>query len=553
MITLNVANNICTLESTKDGFELKSILDNCLTMHSTEKRVVGFGRGRKPRFEYVNVSTPLYTTVDGDRHVYTFPRGLYSLMERQMGGDFRGMEVIDSTTDIYGMSPHEVLETDIENVLRPHAGFSLREDQVLSVQKALFHKRGVIQIPTGGGKTEIMSAIISVLERRCPDIRILVIEPTDVLVNKTTERFNRYHLNATRYKDIRGFGRMGFNVLVAHPTSLLHDTEDDPTFLHNMSVVFWDECQHCQCDTWMELNSRLPNCEYAIGLSALAVSEDHLTESSLRVLTPDEVLIEGATGPVIVNISPGYYIERGILATPIVVQVMNDMTSLKMPTENDWHKLRKRFIEGQERTDLAAGITELFARYDRRILILVGTKNQAKSIAKALAKRGLAGRTVVSFGAGVSHRLDADTGKFIDYDGDDVLSDFDDGRFSILISTSHMDEGVDISNLDVAILASGGKKDRKIVQRVGRALRRNKTGRYAYIVDFLDKGNGVLENHARIRMDLYENTIQIPEDRIFRGQTIDGFERYFRYLEGIDELPDDGGLMEQLRVSGLVK
>ena len=178
----------------------------------------------------------------------------------------------------------------------------------------------------------------------------------------------------------------------------------------------------------------------------------------------------------------------------------------------------------------------MFTDYDRRVLILVGTKGQAKKIAQELAlEYDLADRVGISFGAGESHTVGYD-GKFMPYTGEDIVRDFDEERFSILISTSHMDEGVDLSNLDVAVLASGGKKDRRIVQRIGRALRNNKTGKYAYIVDFFDQGSGVLENHSNLRMNLYKKTIQIPRDLIFQKvNTVNSFIPYFRALEGMVE------------------
>ena len=249
------------------------------------------------------------------------------------------MQVVDESSDDYRISNEEIKSIDIADILKPYAPFSLRPDQILAVMKALYHKRGILQLPTGcftgdtkvvlyggitksfkelvkegmtdfdvvsmdsqgnlvkgrahnprvtkyvtdliliatsagssiyctpdhpimmidgryehaedirtgdflmstegsevtvavaqrvqldepepvyditvdeyhnfaidlgdhsvivhnSGKTEVMSAIITILESKFPDIKVTVIEPTDVLVNKTTERFNRYDLNA---------------------------------------------------------------------------------------------------------------------------------------------------------------------------------------------------------------------------------------------------------------------------------------------------------------------------------------------------------------------
>lgn len=545
MVHLTVRNNVCYLTSDENDFTLRSLLKNSLTIFTKERRFLGNPKAKNKRFQFMDVPVPLYTVLDRDNLVYCFPRGLYTLLTRNLDLYGGNLDVIDESTDLYRIPNDEIRSIDIADVLRPNAPFSLRDDQILSVMKSLYHKRGIVQVPTGGGKTEIMSAIITILEERFPDIRLTVIEPTDVLVNKTTDRFNGYGLNAVRYKDIRRDPDRDYNVLVAHPTSLLNDTEDDPAILERMAGVFWDECQHCRCETWKALNQRLWNCEYALGFSALAVDEDHIYETNLRVLDPDEVLIEGATGPVIVNISPKYYIDNNILATPVVLQLVNDLGK-GLYGCNDWSKLRKVGIESEGRTRLTARAVAMFNRYERRALVLVGTKRQAYDIAAELAlEYDLSDQTAISFGAGQSYTVDPSGAKRT-YDGEDVVRDFDEGRYSILISTSHMDEGVDLSNLDVAVLASGGKKDRRVVQRIGRALRNNKTGRYAYIVDFFDKGSGVLENHSNIRMNLYRKVIQIPRDLIYQSvESVESFVPYFEALEGIVEASPSERLRDQ--------
>ena len=541
MIYLNVKNNICYLQSDTDDFSFRSLLNNNLTVY--EKRRM-YSRGRKARqYKFDDVPVPLYTVIDRSANLCHFPRGLYTLLNRQMNMYDTSMKVIDESTDDYRISNEEIKSIDIADILKPYAPFSLRPDQILAVMKSLYHKRGIVQLPTGSGKSEVMSAIITILESKFPDIKVTVIEPTDVLVNKTTERFNRYDLNAVRYKDIRYSESSNFNVLVAHPQSLLNDSSKDPALLNNMVGVFWDECQHCKCDTWKTLNERLKNCEYALGFSALAVAEEHIYETNLRILDPEEVLIEGATGPVIVNISPKYYIENDILATPVILQLTNHLGRGYYGC-NDWSKLRREGIESDSRTNLTAEVVDMFNYYDRRVLILVGTKKQAYDIASRLSlEYDLSDSIGISFGAGESLLVDHN-GRTRPYDGYDIVRDFDEGRFSILISTSHMDEGVDLSNLDVAVLASGGKKDRRVVQRIGRALRNNKTGKYAYIVDFYDEGSGVLQNHSNLRMKLYTETIQVPKDLIFRQvDSVSSFRPYFEALEGMVESTPSAKLM----------
>lgn len=528
MKKLLIHNNICVLTTDVVDFTFRSLLHNCLTVTERKKQMKFYGRKR--HMEFVTVETKLYNVL-GDK--YVFPRGLYDLVRDKLCQFCPELVIEDTSTDKYYIDQSYILDIDVEHILQPYARFELRKDQVLAVKKSLLSHRGVLQLPTGSGKTEIMSALIKILVDKYPDIKIIVIEPTDVLVNKTRDRFNKYNLNAVRYKDVRHTDIDNYNVLVTHPTSLLRDAENGDSLLSHMNVVFWDECQHCKCDTWKSLNEYLCNCEYSIGLSALAVQEKNLYETEIRNLSLEEILVLGASGRVIFYVPPKYYIDNGILATPVVVQLQNEIDS-KLNGVDNWAKLRAEGLESKGRTELTADAINMFHNYNRRVLVLVGTKQQAFDIVKILAKKHeLSVYTCVSFGSGESYIVDSN-GDIQPYEGEDIVSAFDNNEFSIILSTSHMDEGVDLSNLDVAVLASGGKKDRRIVQRIGRALRNNKTGKYAYIVDFYDVGSGVLEHHSKLRMGLFKKVIQIPRDLIFEKTNIAEFEGYFKKLEGLN-------------------
>lgn len=535
---ITIQNNMCKLtKGIEDSIELRMFLNQFLTLEETVKKINY--RGKSRNISYQTEIKRLYTK-DTDEDGYYFPRGLYILWADKVKDH---IDVVDESHYNYEFTLEDL--SDLESVLRPYASFDLREDQVMAVRKSLALKRGIVQLPTGSGKTEIMSATIKKLEERNPEIKILVIEPTDILVTKTSERFNRYHLNSKTYKEIREDGGIdNLNVLVSHTKSLLSDCLENPDLLSDFDAVFWDECQHCKCETWKALNAYLHNVEYAIGLSALAVNEDKLDDNDIQRLTSDEAMVIGSTGPVILYIPARYYIDNNILATPVVFQLECDLSELfseykigrkEAEILRDWHFLRQTGIESEERNELISETVKIFNDYGRRVLILVGTKSQAEDLSKCLVECSDidSSEVAVSFGGGKSHVLNED-GEFANYSGE-IIGAFDDGEFSILISTNHLDEGVDLSNLDVCVLASGGKKDRRIIQRIGRALRVNKTGKYAYIIDFYDRGSRVLEKHSGTRMKLFTETIKAPQELIFNRISIEKLKDVFLDLEGLKD------------------
>ena len=77
-------------------------------------------------------------------------------------------------------------------------------------------------------------------------------------------------------------------------------------------------------------------------------------------------------------------------------------------------------------------------------------------------------------------------------------------RGGVLIGTV-FGEGIDLPRLDTVIMAAGGKSERLVIQRMGRALRPFDGKQRARIIDFLDQDGGMLERHSRQRMEVYRS------------------------------------------------
>jgi superfamily II DNA or RNA helicase len=74
-----------------------------------------------------------------------------------------------------------------------------------------------------------------------------------------------------------------------------------------------------------------------------------------------------------------------------------------------------------------------------------------------------------------------------------------------IVATPVFDEGADIPHLKVVLLAGGGKSPIKIIQRIGRGMRRKTEGENEVeIYDFLDTGNRYTKKHSVLRRRLYK-------------------------------------------------
>lgn len=313
------------------------------------------------------------------------------------------------------------------------------------------------------------------------------------------------------------------------------EVEDNHNYF--ASDVLVSNCHHLKCDTWSKLNKLLPNVEYSLGFSALSINKSEIYSRDISEMSYESSLIVGSSGPVIMHMDPSYYIEKGIIALPIVVRII---TNISLPVgfdESVWTNLVSQGIMSTPRTNKVSQISAMFSTYGRKSMILVSRKDHAFSIAKFLVSNYRITNLGISFGSGVGYLYESVSSegdvRFSQCDSLDILNKLSEGELSIVIGTSHIDEGVDLKNLDAIILAGGGKKDRRIVQRVGRVLRKTKTGKYAYIIDFTDSGSRVLSRQSRERFNMYKNIIGVPKENLYDKISVEDFECEFKKLEGL--------------------
>lgn len=84
-----------------------------------------------------------------------------------------------------------------------------------------------------------------------------------------------------------------------------------------------------------------------------------------------------------------------------------------------------------------------------------------------------------------------------------AMDEFKSGQLKTMIATSLADEGLDLPNVELLIMISGGRSSQKTIQRASRALRKTETKNCATILDFSDKFHPIGSFHAKKRMTCY--------------------------------------------------
>lgn len=468
---------------------------------------------------------PLYYVVDDFMYI---PRGLLSFVEDYIKNS--DIKFVENRHKIYDTS--EVIN-NIENYRNILDGISLRDVQLEALKRALINKRCIIQMGTGSGKSEVMCSIVKCLGEVNNYIipTTLIMEPTLRLKLEMIERFKKYDIPVVDYSDNRCIVENVVNI--CHPQSLGNDLIINPNLLNSVEVLFGDEGHHMRSESWRSPTRKMKNLQYSIVVSASAIDQEHVGNKSIKGYSYNELLVIGTSGPLVYNVDTGDLIDRGNLAEPVLIVLDNPANEKFDNYKKDylnWHEVSKVRLHSEYRTNLIASSAEFFSNKDRKSLILVNTKKWAYEIMEVLHNKGLSDNSRCSFGGGLFERFN---GYEFERDDTDVFKKFGTGEISILIGTSHLYEGIDIPNLDVLILAYGGKVERLQLQGVGRVLRKTKTGNRAYIVDFNDREDAVLSAQFNKRMKRYQDIIGLEEKDIYNGVQIDDLENIFNNYENI--------------------
>jgi superfamily II DNA or RNA helicase len=105
----------------------------------------------------------------------------------------------------------------------------------------------------------------------------------------------------------------------------------------------------------------------------------------------------------------------------------------------------------------------------QRALVYVASIEEASAVSRILSRSGIKSARYSS----------------IDQERRRILYDFSRGNLDALVSINCLDEGVDIPNAKIAVLASSDASERQFIQRRGRVLRTSPGKSHATIVDFI--------------------------------------------------------------------
>jgi len=236
----------------------------------------------------------------------------------------------------------------------------------------------------------------------------------------------------------------------------------DYKILDNYDIVVFDECHHCSATTLYKLAMKL-NEQIVVGLSGTAYREDG-----------EELKMFGALGDIVYDVSLRELIDYDFLSDAEVKWM--SLSNYHEEQYQTYQEIYKDYIvNNEERNGLIYDCCEKY--HDKKILILVGEIEHGLILYNELQNEDI-----------------------IFMNSKSKVKDF---NKQIIIATSILDEGIDLPDREVIIMAVGGKSSIKVLQRIGRVLRKHDSKEKAIIVDFMDQAKYLCEHYKR-RSEIYK-------------------------------------------------
>lgn len=359
-------------------------------------------------------------------------------------------------------------------------GIKFRSFQAKAFKDVLKVGRGVIKAPTGSGKTAVIGGLVSCFSEE----NILILIHTNDLVTQTIEELNSFGFYSTEYS---GKKKKISRITVATIQSFKNVVQNHLSFF---DCVIVDEVHHISSFSG----------SYAKVLSMLSAPVKLGTTATLPYKEEAKFALEGFIGPVISEYKISDAQKDGILAVPKIIihktekvnpKILNSSVGVNSKNGTEPTRYRKHYFNGIanniNRNYLISKIASGYTSKGKSVLISIVLISHGKKL-----KEMIPNSKFIHGGTPKDER-------------EKIKKNLNNKKIKCVIASVAWTEGIDIPSLDVCILAGGGKSDIKVIQGVGRGLRKTKSKNKVIIVDFDDSLiSKYLKKHSNDRFKIYK-------------------------------------------------
>lgn len=357
-----------------------------------------------------------------------------------------------------------------------------RDYQIEAAAAAVKAGRGVLDMPPRAGKTRTMAEV----HRQVPE-PMLWVAPKKNIVKQTvralTELFGK-HYACELVGAKRAMEHVHMNVVVCTPNTAVSLPDE---FLASRGALTIDEFHHAAAKTYHRLVGRCDHIFYRWGMTGT-----HFRSGN------DALAMHAVLSRTVYKVTTTELRRRGYLVPTDVVYLPVDGPRAKGGSSYQTGAGRYGISRHEHRNNLVAWAAQVLHLFGKKVLILVATKEQGRTIEEAL-------REVVGTPAGrVYKRVE-----FVSTDRparicQEVIEAFaHSDEVQILIGTSMVGEGTDLPPADALVYAPGRKAEVELAQAAFRVATAFEGKRGAILVDFADRHHPKLLEHAEERLSVF--------------------------------------------------
>ena len=346
------------------------------------------------------------------------------------------------------------------------AGFQARDYQVNAVHAALTNRRGVLLSCTGSGKSLMIYTFLRYLLDNKDVHRAILIVPSVSLVEQMFSDFRDYG-----WDDLEDHVEMLYSgkkptfkkeILISTWQSL---EKEDPDFFEVYDACVVDECHQAKCNVVTRLLKLMHNAEYKIG-----------TSGTLPTEISEQLQINSVIGNVLFELKSCELIARGYLTKLNIAAIFlkYPLSFIEENKERTYPEEVKMVEEYPNRNKVLNFIIDHTSPMNN-MLILVNHRNHLKDVEDYLHKNY------------PEKKVSIITGDVKAKVREEIRVGIEDEDGTILLATYQtMSTGVNIPKLHAIMLFSNSKSRIKVLQSIGRGLRKHNSKNKVIIYDIVD-------------------------------------------------------------------
>lgn len=419
-----------------------------------------FVRGRDGRVEAR--AAPRVSLLKGS----TFPAGLVGLVRKNGIVKHFNVEVVDNRT-----RPCEPMDVELA---------WLRDYQREAVERAVKKTRGILDSPTGSGKTEMAIGIAM----RLGQTNTLMIAPEADLMHNAARRWEKRvpGVTAGRIGDGLMDPRDGFTAATFQTlASRMRKDQRLRDYIATVGALIIDEVHTLPADSFYAVAQSIP-AYWRIGMSGTPLARGD--RKSLFSIA--------STGAIIYKIEPSFLIENGYISRPHIRMLRVEQDGVA----REWRTAYTKFVVESRVRNRALVVAA--QRAAKPGLVFVREKKHGRIVTDMIKAAGLHAEFV--------------WGEKNTSQRDDAIRRLEDGELDVIVCSVVFQTGTDIPSLRSLVIGTGGKSEIAALQRVGRGMRRTEDKDAFEVWDVMDAepkgrgdqtGNKWNARHSRERFKAY--------------------------------------------------